>query len=576
MQLDEFLQILPGKHKRTINGYLCHCPAHNDSTPSLSVKEKDGKILVKCHAGCKFDDIIMALRLRPSDMFTNPPEKTNGAVNTGGLINRNEVARYEYYALNGEESVLLGWKCRYEPKSFAWFTADGKPGRPKEKVLYNYPHMVENFKDVVYIVEGEKDVETLKSVGAVAVCSGGGSSEWEDSYSEVLSGATVKIIPDNDIPGLKFGIKVYESLKKAGVTATLHPLTKFADIKDVSDWHKKKKITLKKLSEVAAKTPAAVKKMIKDKESIEKSHKETEANMVERVSSWLEDVSGNFGLVEAYHEADAHTRPEKRAVRAYLNLLATEGHITKDRGKNGRFCKPESELEHMDWESATGERSKLWLPLDIHNMVDIMPRSIIVVAGYGNAGKTKFSLVAGAGNVDNFDVRYFNSEMSEDELKRRVHYEFDENGINALRRMKFYRRSSNFHEVIRPNSLNIVDFLEIHTDFFAAGEQFKQIHDALENGICIINIQRRRKFGYQDRENEITNNDFGVGGEATAEKARLYLAMSYGKIKIVKAKLWPQNMPNPNGMEIDFEYRNGVYQRKTNAVGACNTDRWSK
>ena len=37
-------------------GYgVCRCPAHDDRSPSLSVKDgHDGQLLAKCHAGCDF------------------------------------------------------------------------------------------------------------------------------------------------------------------------------------------------------------------------------------------------------------------------------------------------------------------------------------------------------------------------------------------------------------------------------------------------------------------------------------------------------------------------------------------
>jgi hypothetical protein len=44
---------------------LVHCPAHTDTTPSLSVTEKGGKILVKRFAWCSQDRAIAALRSPP-------------------------------------------------------------------------------------------------------------------------------------------------------------------------------------------------------------------------------------------------------------------------------------------------------------------------------------------------------------------------------------------------------------------------------------------------------------------------------------------------------------------------------
>jgi hypothetical protein len=41
------------------------CPAHQDRTPSLSIRDaNDGKVLVCCHAGCTQDSVITALRAR--------------------------------------------------------------------------------------------------------------------------------------------------------------------------------------------------------------------------------------------------------------------------------------------------------------------------------------------------------------------------------------------------------------------------------------------------------------------------------------------------------------------------------
>lgn len=54
---------LRGKKNRT--GWTAHCPAHDDRTPSLSIRlAEDGKILVHCHAGCQQLDVVAALKAR--------------------------------------------------------------------------------------------------------------------------------------------------------------------------------------------------------------------------------------------------------------------------------------------------------------------------------------------------------------------------------------------------------------------------------------------------------------------------------------------------------------------------------
>jgi len=47
------------------SGWSARCPAHNDRTPSLSLRDSgDGKVLVRCHAGCEQERVIAALRGR--------------------------------------------------------------------------------------------------------------------------------------------------------------------------------------------------------------------------------------------------------------------------------------------------------------------------------------------------------------------------------------------------------------------------------------------------------------------------------------------------------------------------------
>ncbi len=65
-------------------GWSARCPAHNDRTPSLSIRDADdGKVLVRCHAGCDQNAVIAALRLRglwPDADRRSPRQPTRHAV----------------------------------------------------------------------------------------------------------------------------------------------------------------------------------------------------------------------------------------------------------------------------------------------------------------------------------------------------------------------------------------------------------------------------------------------------------------------------------------------------------------
>jgi hypothetical protein len=51
--------------RKTSSGWVARCPAHHDRTPSLSISTgKDGKVLLRCFAGCDQSKVIDALRAR--------------------------------------------------------------------------------------------------------------------------------------------------------------------------------------------------------------------------------------------------------------------------------------------------------------------------------------------------------------------------------------------------------------------------------------------------------------------------------------------------------------------------------
>lgn len=65
-------RVLGGLENVTENsaGWTARCPAHDDNVNSLSVSEgADGRALIFCHAGCEFEQVVMALGLRVRDLF---------------------------------------------------------------------------------------------------------------------------------------------------------------------------------------------------------------------------------------------------------------------------------------------------------------------------------------------------------------------------------------------------------------------------------------------------------------------------------------------------------------------------
>ena len=61
LTFSDAISVIDGKGSKG-GWYNGRCPAHNDSTPSLGIKEySDGGFAVKCQAGCERKRIIAAL-----------------------------------------------------------------------------------------------------------------------------------------------------------------------------------------------------------------------------------------------------------------------------------------------------------------------------------------------------------------------------------------------------------------------------------------------------------------------------------------------------------------------------------
>lgn len=67
---DRLLSRLDGVRQRAPDRWMARCPAHEDRTASLSVREtSDGKVLLKCFAECPYDEILAAIELDASALF---------------------------------------------------------------------------------------------------------------------------------------------------------------------------------------------------------------------------------------------------------------------------------------------------------------------------------------------------------------------------------------------------------------------------------------------------------------------------------------------------------------------------
>src|SRR5574341_2174616 len=67
------------KVRRTGNGtWIACCPAHEDHSPSMTVRElADGRVLVHCFAGCAVDAILGAIGMDFDALFPDKPPRAD-------------------------------------------------------------------------------------------------------------------------------------------------------------------------------------------------------------------------------------------------------------------------------------------------------------------------------------------------------------------------------------------------------------------------------------------------------------------------------------------------------------------
>jgi hypothetical protein len=268
-----------------------------------------------------------------------------------------------------------------------------------------------------------------------------------------------------------------------------------------------------------------------------------ETSLAKEVREWVMSTKGQFLSTDVHKNLDLSTRPKMKNVSGILGRLCDEGVIERCGNRHGCFRRVEGECEVMDFLTAPTETTDIVLPFDIHEKVEIMPGNTILVAGEVNSGKTAFLLNIIKENMHSFEVYYFNSEMGSSELKKRLSLF---NRPLGEWNFKAYERSDNFGDVIKPGKgkINIIDFLELHDNFYEVGGKLAEIHKKLKDAIAVVAIQKNPGV------------DVGLGGYRNLEKPRLALSMSPGKIKIVKAKNW-KTTENPNGLELEFKLVQG-------------------
>jgi len=265
------------------------------------------------------------------------------------------------------------------------------------------------------------------------------------------------------------------------------------------------------------------------------------------VENWVRGTFGWWHYRELDRDLDIGSTEGKAYRRVILRRLCQLGIVERHPKEEGKFRLLDNTAPVIDWQKADASKVlHLRWPFELEKWVNIYPKNVIVLAGTFNSGKTAMCLNFIEMNQHRIEIanllpiQYFSSEMGPEEMKLRISkFQSSDWAFDA------WERSTNFADVIRPDKINVIDYLEVTNDFFLVAQEIASIYDKLKGGIALITVQKKQ------------GATLGRGAEFSAEKPRLYLSLDTGKLTIVKGKNWAQPGVNPNGLKFSFQLVDG-------------------
>jgi hypothetical protein len=196
----------------------------------------------------------------------------------------------------------------------------------------------------------------------------------------------------------------------------------------------------------------------------------------------------------------------------------------------------EAEVLDIHWPFGRDDQSQF----SFDGNVRISPGDLIVIAGVSNMGKTTMCLNFLWENMDYYPCTLMGNEYQASKFKRRVSRMEWAEPINEHGAPKFelIERYEGWKDIIRPDNINIIDWIGLDDKFYMIGSILQGIKSKLRKGIAVVALQKD------------PNKPWGQGGGFSEHLASLYLLMDFEKLTIKKAKEWVNK--NPNGMIDGF------------------------
>lgn len=266
------------------------------------------------------------------------------------------------------------------------------------------------------------------------------------------------------------------------------------------------------------------------------------------IDGWYKYQQGIITAEMVDRQFDVRSRTGKQNRWIILERLVKKGALHKT-GRGYRVV--DSNLDHIPWPDAQGGSIPFNWPkgrddtgFSFDGEIEIYPKDIIVISGVSNTGKSGFALNTLIENMDEYHVRLMGNELDARKFAHRLRY-FDWVDLFNGDSPKFeaIRRYENHQDIILPDALNIIDWLNLGDNFWQVGKIIEGIQSKLTTGICVIVLQKSE------------GKALGRGGDFSRDLASVYFSIDKDLLTVVKVKSYKHK--NPNGKQFHFSLEHG-------------------
>jgi hypothetical protein len=224
MQAEQIAKQL-GNAKKANGQWVASCPVpshgkgNGDKNPSLSIHiGDDGKPLFHCHGGCSQEEVFNTIKDR--NLLPELTERPDPLANIKP-IPKVEFQQEWIYTDEDRQPVFVKQRLKVgeSGKTYRLYKID-EAGRKQSSladariVPYNLPALLDAKTSGrnIFLVEGEKAADAIKSIGMIATTAHTGAGSWPQAITEYFAGAQVIILPDNDVAGWGYAYKAAEAI----------------------------------------------------------------------------------------------------------------------------------------------------------------------------------------------------------------------------------------------------------------------------------------------------------------------------------------------------------------------------